>query len=176
MNKKFNLALSVLGAISQCSPNRPVTAVQIAQTLGLSVSYIEALVRTLRVAGYVVSVRGPGGGYLPGALLSIATAGDVYKLFSEDDQAREDAIEPKSSAHASVQEIAVQMQAIEQAFLENYALVNITSRAPKPIQTDTFAPHGFKFKPVTPSLRPDAPNSIFDVARYRQSKAKAVYL
>jgi Rrf2 family iron-sulfur cluster assembly transcriptional regulator len=168
MSKKFNLALKVLGSISQCSPNRPVTADELARLLDLSVSYVEILVRPLRLAGLVYSVRGPGGGYLPDAKLSDATAGDVYKLFSEVEPAHDHAVAPRTAVEESVAEISMQIHAIEMAFLQNYPLAKITSRAPKPTQTYSPPSNVFKLAPVTPPLKPNAPNSIFDLARFGQ--------
>jgi Rrf2 family protein len=173
MSKKFNLALKVLGSISQCSPNRPVTADELARLLDLSVSYVETLVRPLRLAGLVFSVRGPGGGYLPGAKLSEATAGDVYQLFSEGEPAHDGAIAPRTSVEESVADISRQIYAIEMAFLQSYPIANIASRAPKPTQTYSPASNVFKLAPVAPPMKPNAPNSIFDLARFGQRTQRA---
>jgi magnesium-transporting ATPase (P-type) len=43
--------------------NGPVTTLSISKRLGLSISYLEALLSKLKKCGFVVSYRGPGGGY-----------------------------------------------------------------------------------------------------------------
>jgi Rrf2 family protein len=174
--KKFNYALTVLGSVSQCTPNRPVTVSELSRLIGLSLSYVETLISALRSAGYVTSIRGPGGGYLPGPQLSSATVGDVYNLFSNDELALGGATQPISTAHEAVDEISRQMKAIEQDFFQNYPLAKLANLAPKPIQVESSPISGFKFRPVPPALRPNAPNSVFDMARFRQSKKMEVLL
>lgn len=56
---------------------RPVSLAEIAQRQEISLSYLEQLFARLRRAGIVKSVRGPGGGYLPGAPLSDITIAQI---------------------------------------------------------------------------------------------------
>lgn len=176
MNKKAGLALKVLVSVSQCTPNRPVTAEQLSHLLGLSMSTFEVLIRPLRREGYVFSFRGPSGGYLPGPKLSSATAGDVCKLFCESDWAHDDAIAPRTPAEETIVEISRQMRAIEMEFLQNYPLVKFTSCASKSINADSPSPNVLKIAPVVRPLKPNAPNSIFELARFGKRNRKAVSL
>lgn len=52
--------------IISCLKNqtRPVKLEDIAKSKGLSLHFLEQVARKLRIAGYVKSVRGPGGGYI----------------------------------------------------------------------------------------------------------------
>ena len=45
-------------------PDHPVSIKEIAQRQEVSVAYLEQILNTLRHAGLISSVRGPGGGYL----------------------------------------------------------------------------------------------------------------
>ena len=57
-------------------PDHPVSIKEIAQRQEVSVAYLEQILNTLRHAGLINSVRGPGGGYLLAhgpAHISIAT-------------------------------------------------------------------------------------------------------
>jgi Rrf2 family protein len=171
MDRKFDKALQLLGVINQCPPHHPLTAQQLAESVGLSLSYVEALIRDLRVAGYLSSVRGPGGGYVAGPKLSQASAGDVYELFSADE--RDEAIDPTplTPARASVHDIAEQLTELKFAFLKDFPLSELSGPAPQiHVAKRSFA-NGLKPVPELKAWLPDAPNSIFDLARFHVEKS-----
>jgi Rrf2 family cysteine metabolism transcriptional repressor len=58
---------------------RPVLRKTLAERQGISTNYVAQILRTLRDAGIVEAVRGPGGGYRLAQDPSKVTAGDVVR-------------------------------------------------------------------------------------------------
>lgn len=68
-------AVTALARLTLHEAGRPLALTQIAATTDISVSYLEQLFSSLRRAGLVRSLRGPGGGYVlarPAATISVA--------------------------------------------------------------------------------------------------------
>ena len=64
LNARAEQGLKVLVLIASANPCQAVNSKQLSQQLGLSVSYIENLLKNLKKNELVVANRGPGGGYL----------------------------------------------------------------------------------------------------------------
>lgn len=62
ITNKTAIAISVLAAIAARSGRR-CPAIDMSSEIGVSTSYLEHLIKELRVAGFVTGRRGPGGGY-----------------------------------------------------------------------------------------------------------------
>lgn len=82
ISSKGRLAVMALMrlALQQKGRGRPPTAESIAREQGISLSHMESVLATLRRAGFILSVRGPGGGYLlarPAEEISVAEILDV---------------------------------------------------------------------------------------------------
>ncbi len=63
ISKKTQLCIDVLISVGSTPPGALVTTHALAQRLGISISHIETIMVALKAAGFVHSVRGPGGGY-----------------------------------------------------------------------------------------------------------------
>lgn len=61
LTKKVELGINAVTALKKY-PN-PVRTQDLATEIGTTLNFLEQVMRNLRVAGIVVSVRGPGGGY-----------------------------------------------------------------------------------------------------------------
>jgi Rrf2 family iron-sulfur cluster assembly transcriptional regulator len=61
-----------------------VSLAEIAERQDISLSYLEQLFARLRRAGLVKSVRGPGGGYLPGAELEDITIAAIVEAVDSE--------------------------------------------------------------------------------------------
>lgn len=70
LSTKSRYAVMAICDLAARAQGRPVSLAEIAQRQDISLSYLEQLFARLRRAGLVKSVRGPGGGYLPGKALS----------------------------------------------------------------------------------------------------------
>lgn len=66
------------------SKDGPVRIQDVAKRQGLSVKYLEKLIRVLKDAGYIASKRGPRGGHMPATDLSEITVGSVVRHLEGD--------------------------------------------------------------------------------------------
>ncbi|MDF1790846.1 MAG: Rrf2 family transcriptional regulator [Thalassobaculaceae bacterium] len=66
LSTKSRYAVMAMCDLASSAQGRPISLAEIAQRQDISLSYLEQLFARLRRAGLVRSVRGPGGGYLPG--------------------------------------------------------------------------------------------------------------
>lgn len=64
LSTKGQYGVRAMFEIAKGYPDQPVTIREIAERQDVSVAYLEQILNKLRRAGFVRSVRGPGGGYL----------------------------------------------------------------------------------------------------------------
>jgi Rrf2 family protein len=81
ISKKTKSAVNTAALIASRGRNHPVNTQDISSLLGLSISYTERIVSSLKSHGLVRSFLGPGGGYQIAGDLSKMTVWDVVKLF-----------------------------------------------------------------------------------------------
>jgi Rrf2 family iron-sulfur cluster assembly transcriptional regulator len=62
INKKLELAIRAIKALQ--TRNSPTRTQDLAVEIGTTLHFLEQIMRNLRTAGLVTSVRGPGGGYV----------------------------------------------------------------------------------------------------------------
>jgi len=75
---KASAAVYALHRLLSIQSGDPVTLDRLNEHCGVSISYLEQIFAGLRQAGWVVSTRGPGGGY---AVTGDITVGDVVRVF-----------------------------------------------------------------------------------------------
>ena len=63
----------------------PVRLRQISQRQGISLKYLEKLIRTLKDAGFVKSMRGPYGGYMLAKSQEDISVGDIVRVLEGSD-------------------------------------------------------------------------------------------
>lgn len=83
LTTKTLYSLVAIADIAKNGKTEPVRLCDVAKRQKLSVHYLEQLARKLRVAGIIVSVRGPGGGYVLGKEFQNQTVKDVLKACGE---------------------------------------------------------------------------------------------
>lgn len=66
--------------IAENSNGKPVSVSEVSKRLGVSVKYLEQLIRPLKKGGYLDSVRGPKGGHMLTRPPSEITVGEVVRL------------------------------------------------------------------------------------------------
>lgn len=79
LSTKSRYAVMAVCDLASSVNGRPVSLADIAQRQDISLSYLEQLFAKLRRAGLVKSVRGPGGGYLPGGPLGDITIASIVQ-------------------------------------------------------------------------------------------------
>lgn len=62
INKKLELAIRAIKALQ--TRNSPTRTQDLAVEIGTTLHFLEQIMRNLRTAGLVTSIRGPGGGYV----------------------------------------------------------------------------------------------------------------
>lgn len=74
LSTKGQYGVRAMFEIAKGYPSSPTTIREVAERQEVSVAYLEQILNTLRKAGLILSVKGPGGGYLlsrPPAMVSI---------------------------------------------------------------------------------------------------------
>lgn len=164
-NKKTQLGVDVLTAIGSIPQGAVVTTLTLAKRLSLSVSHVESIVRLLREAGFVRSVRGPGGGY---CIARNAHRINIWEVVS--------ALEGNEATESSSAGVANATTTLEQALaLEVKSLLSkktIGEFVSMDSSWNIHAVHvrsGFGLGPKPASLMPIAPNSVFQLSSFLQS-------
>jgi Rrf2 family transcriptional regulator, iron-sulfur cluster assembly transcription factor len=67
------------------SQNGPVKLNDISKRQGMSLKYLEKLIKKLKDTGFVKSVRGPNGGYLLAKPMSSISVGDIVRVLEGSD-------------------------------------------------------------------------------------------
>lgn len=84
LSTKGRYGLRALIDLALYSEEEPVNIQSIAKRQNISESYLEQLVRKMRTAGLVISVRGAGGGYQLARPASEISVGDVLRALEGD--------------------------------------------------------------------------------------------
>ncbi len=146
--------------------NGPVTTQFVSKRLGLSISYLEAMLSKLKKSGFVVSYRGPGGGYCSNGKPAELKLIDIIRAFDFEDA-------DKNAGKLKPQEFDKDMiKWMMQSFLENHlqhmSLEDVMTMMPEeiwgaePQKTSTVDVK--KFKPLQIHRLPTGPNSVFNLA------------
>ncbi len=113
ISKKTKSAVNTAALIASRGKNHPVTTHDFSSLLGLSISYTERIVSSLKSHGLVRSFLGPGGGYQIVGDLSKITVWDVIKLFERP-------LAPNSSALGETQKAPLAYELLMHDFLQKY--------------------------------------------------------
>lgn len=79
LSTKGQYGVRAMFEISRGYPEHPVAIKQIAERQDVSVAYLEQILNTLRKAGLITSVRGPGGGYLLSRSPEAISIGEILR-------------------------------------------------------------------------------------------------
>ena len=146
----------------------PVTTESISKRLGLSISYLESLLSKLKKLGFLVSYRGPGGGYCCNGKASELLLIDLVRAF--------DFCEPVGKTHFDAKNPDIDKEMVNwmiQDFLEQHLMtmnfadimdsVDASAWGAEPLKF-THAQEPRKFKPLQIHKLPTGPNSVFSLA------------
>jgi len=155
--KRLKAAVDAVAVIAGQQQTQPVTTQLLCDTTGLSVSYLEKIMRDLKQGGIVRSYRGPGGGYRLGRGMDELTVLDVYQAIHCDDQPVADD-QPVDARTPLIFEVEQAREA--HRFLASYTLADVA----QPLADERVATKGnrFKLKPLPAPVLPRAARSVFD--------------
>ena len=98
LSTKGQYGVRAMFEIARGYPERPVSIREISKRQEVSVSYLEQILGTLRKAGLIKSVRGPGGGYLLTKSPALVSVGSVLKEL-EGPVAITNCMDPEEGCH-----------------------------------------------------------------------------
>jgi Rrf2 family protein len=81
LSTRSRYSIRILIELARHNDNIPVQVKAISRSQGISVKYLELLIRTLKKAGLVSSVRGAKGGHLLSKAPEEITMGQIVRLF-----------------------------------------------------------------------------------------------
>ncbi len=160
LNKQTFTAIEVCVCIARMQHPIICSTGQLSSHLGLSVSYLELILKQLKAHDIVCSFRGPGGGYKILGAASQVSMWDIARIF----EAHAEISQPDNDWALAKYEEGLQ-QVVEATLLE-YTLADFVSASPLVLQEGVGRVDGlnrFKFKPMVPAWLPKAPNSVFQL-------------
>lgn len=168
VNKQAKHALHIVLVVASLPAGATITTQELSSRLGLSVSYLEGLLKQLRTTPVLRAIRGPGGGYQLGADPQAISVWDVVSAFPETAQ------RPTSGRLPGTRWLEVECQRIKAEFLARATIAEYLSVVPA-ASVDTVRVRRresvLRFKPLAPPMRPRAPNSVFDLSSFYQLQA-----
>ena len=156
LNKKTLNAIEICVCITKLQHHLSCSTGQLSKTLGLSVSYIEMILRQLKARGVVCAFRGPGGGYKILGDIAQVRIWDIARIFEEDTSAQSD-------SHASpVLDCKRGLQEVVKSTLCGFTLADFAEPLSHQPHVEDHT-NRFKFKPMAAAWVPNAPNSVFQL-------------
>jgi Rrf2 family protein len=169
ISKRASLGLKVIAHIASTPSHRTTTADSLATATGVSLSYIEGILKDARELSLVQATRGPGGGYKLVASLNDLSVWDVVNGFGFASAGNEKA--QSSPEWQLTNLLAEEAYQVEKEFLQNFPLLNLLTEQPDAGSTKPSKSMAMNFKPLPSVLRPIAPNSVFDLSSFLNLQA-----
>lgn len=159
-SKKTQLCIDVLLTIGSAPESALITTQKLAKKMCISISHIESIMRLLREAGFVRSVRGPGGGYCTtGQLAQMSVWSVVSALETPDDS-------DTSCSYRATDSLERSLNCEIKSFLSNKTIGEFFEADSAWHCELPSARLGFRLGPEPLVLKPIAPNSVFDLALF----------
>lgn len=164
LSKRASIGLKVVTTIASAPSHRTVTADSLASITGVSLSYIEGILKDAREFGLIQSTRGPGGGYQSIASLRGPSVWSVIECFNPSKPLAHNV--HKSKEWQATNTIKEEVFQLVKEFLE---MLSISHLVPEWVESDLSKqtkPMAMNFKPVPKKATPVAPNSVFDLFNF----------
>ena len=169
VSKKALHALNATVFIAHSATQHPVPTQEISRALGVSVSYLEGMLKQLKDDGVLQSFRGPGGGYQMGQGLAETSVWDVVRIFDP-------AAQPESRLETQGDKITAdyetQLSELVEEFLASKKIGGQFGSVPIRVPNGGQPTSAFKFKPLPPPLVPTCPNSVFQLSSFMQRSSR----
>jgi Rrf2 family protein len=177
LDKQTLHALELVAHIACAPAQQSMTTATLARQLGLSITYMEGLMKLLKRGDLLQAHRGPGGGYRLQRPVEDISAGDVAKCFAHKEAvvARADASsEPSAEPTAerlAVNQLSAQFDEFTQDFLQAYPMTAIVEAMDQPPAAKTASGFSLHLKDLPKNTLPSAPNSVFDLCNFTHHQA-----
>jgi len=157
LNKQTFNAIEICVCIAKLQHQISCSTSQLSGHLGLSISYLELILKQLKAHEIVCSFRGPGGGYKILGSTSRVSIWDIAQIFeahASPDLAANDWV---------VHDYERGLLELIEATLREYTLADFSNGVPVAFKGVEDSSNRFKFKPLVPAWVPKAPNSVFQL-------------
>lgn len=161
-NKKTLLGVDVLTAIGSMTHGTLVTTLTLAERFSLSVSHVESILRPLRDAGLIRSVRGPGGGYYIARSPERINIWEVICAMESDEAPEISSADLTRATTTLEQALALEVK----SFLAKKTIAEFLSTDSTWNIQPVHARIGLRLGPKPASLMPIAPNSVFQLSSF----------
>jgi Rrf2 family protein len=134
------------------------TTTDLSPRLGLSVSYLENILKPLKERGIILSMKGPGGGYMIKGDVSLISIWDVACVFESAlvDAEYASEVMPHGSYELGLEKVVM-------STLKSYTLSDFADFSSSEVKSYADVIGRFKFKPLPAPFMPKAPNSVFQL-------------
>ncbi len=133
-----------------------LTTGDLSPRLSLSISYLENILKPLKDKGIVLSMKGPGGGYMIRGDVSLISIWDVACVFEKTLQDADDTAQLPASYELTLEQVVIQT-------LKGFTLSDFADFSAAEVKSYADAVGRFKFKPLPMPFVPKAPNSVFQL-------------
>ncbi|WP_353135598.1 Rrf2 family transcriptional regulator [Limnohabitans sp.] len=143
-----------------------VTTTELSPRLGLSISYLENILKPLKENNIVTAMKGPGGGYMIRGDVSLLSVWDIAAVFectfieSPVSNEADVGVEAEPVTLASYE---LGLEQIVKDTLSNFTLADFVDYALVEVKSYAKELGRFKFKPLPAPFIPKAPNSVFQL-------------
>ncbi len=133
-----------------------LTTGDLSPRLNLSISYLENILKPLKDKGIVLSMKGPGGGYMIRGDVSLISIWDVACVFEKTLQDADDTAQLPAPYELALEQVVIQT-------LKGFTLSDFADFSAAEVKSYADAVGRFKFKPLPMPFVPKAPNSVFQL-------------
>lgn len=160
ISRSAEVAIDAALVIAQLQPHGYVTTSMVSDKTGLSISYLEIILKKLREGGVLNSCRGPGGGYYINGKTDEINLWQIASIFEEPLVNKKAAKRVPMMADSFEQELYQQVVDCLSAYRVSDFVGHATAVA-KP--TSRFS-NPFKLKPLPkPKIRSTVPSFVFNL-------------
>lgn len=166
LSTKGRIAVTAMIDVALREELGPVSLTDVASRQQISLSYLEQLFSKLRLQGLVTSIRGPGGGYLPGRRIDGITVADI--ICAVEDASPKEKQKGAALAQDMTQDLWDAVNAKVLSFTQSVTLKSLVidqlAMGVKIEQKPSEIKGVFK-KPAQQPIHPNVPNSVFALGR-----------
>ncbi|MFM9989838.1 MAG: Rrf2 family transcriptional regulator [Burkholderiaceae bacterium] len=164
LTKRAALGLQVLTTIASAPSDKTITANSLASATGVSLSYIEGILKDAKGFRLIQATRGPGGGYQSVASMRDLSVWDALECFNPPTKSSQSV--HSSPEWRSTNLIVEKSFQFEKEFLQKFPISHLV---PEWIESDSLKQTksmAMSFKQLPKKVKPNAPNSVFDLSNF----------